>query len=205
MMVCGGCAQEASHGAAEAEDAVALADGGAGSPDGVPSEGVAPADADLSSDADTLEDSPDSAQANVCAFPLVVLQTGKSPQCGGGNVHQWPIGMAADDCHGWSAMDSRGGQHHNSANGIGCEPDGVFRFTQFAGNLDCSGTGTLKVFSPGQCQQDIPPVLYTEAVNLACCEDIAHPECLTGVPSVTVPGGAVFLNGEACDPHGAGR
>jgi hypothetical protein len=134
-----------------------------------------------------------------CAFPLVELQTGRSTDCAGGNSHFWPIGMGPNDCHGWSAVDPSGREHDNSANAIGCNSDGSFTFTQFAGNLSCEGTGTVKTFSPDVCQQDIPPVLYTNAVNLACCEGIDHPDCITGSPSVSVPGGAVFLNGVICE------
>ena len=135
-----------------------------------------------------------------CIYPLVELQTGKDAACGGGNVHSWPIGMAATDCHGWTAVDTSGKAHHNSANAIGCDADGAFSFTQYAGNLDCSGSGTLKTFFAGVCQQDIPPVLHTKATNLACCSDMEHPDCVVGMPSVSVPGGLVSLNGNACTP-----
>jgi hypothetical protein len=133
-----------------------------------------------------------------CAYPLVELQTARDPQCSGGNRHLWPIGMAATECHGWRATDPTGRQHDNSANAIGCNPDGSFTYTQFAGNLDCNGTGVTKTFMTGVCQQDIPPVLYTLGVNLDCCTNPTSPSCVTGVPSVTVPGGEIFLNSTPC-------
>jgi len=137
--------------------------------------------------------------ASPCAFPLVELQTAKDPACGGGNVHRWPIGMAGAACHGWRAMDNAGEPHDNSANAIGCGEDGSFTFTQFAGNLDCSGSGVVKTYTSDACEQDIPPVLYTKAINLACCESLDHPDCVTGLPSVSIPGGQVFLDGALCE------
>ena len=134
-----------------------------------------------------------------CVFPLVALQTGKDSTCSGGNIHLWPIGMAPTDCHGWSAVAPNGEAHENSANGIGCKPDGSFTFTQYAGNLVCSGTGTVKTYVAGVCQQDIPPTLYTRAINLTCCTEPEHPDCVEGLPSVTVPGGQVWLNGQSCE------
>ena len=134
-----------------------------------------------------------------CASPLVELQTAKDPTCAGGNVHRWPIGMAPTACHGWRAVDPSGQQHDNSANAIGCGDDGSFTFTQFAGNLDCGGSGVVKTYIADACAQDIPPALYTKAINLACCEDLAHPDCVTGAPSVTIPGGQTFLDGVLCE------
>jgi hypothetical protein len=107
--------------------------------------------------------------------------------------------MAPEDCHGWVGVDNMGQEHANSANTIGCNADGTFTFRQFAGNLDCSGGGVEKVFTMGVCEQDIPPVLYTLGLNLACCLDLSSPDCVTGVPSVAVPGGLVYLNGVACE------
>ena len=138
-------------------------------------------------------------QGSPCASPLVELQTAKDPTCAGGNVHRWPIGMAPTACHGWRAVDPSGQQHDNSANAIGCGDDGSFTFTQFAGNLDCGGSGVVKTYIADACAQDIPPALYTKAINLACCEDLAHPDCVTGAPSVTIPGGQTFLDGVLCE------
>jgi hypothetical protein len=146
-----------------------------------------------------VPDSEDSdSPSNPCEAPLVRLQTGQGSDCAGGNEHFWPLGLDASDCHGWSASDNSGKTHENSASAIGCNADGTFSFTQHAGNLDCSGTGVTKTYSPNVCQQDIPPKLYTMAGDLICCSAPESAECLTGVPSVSVPGGVVYLNGELC-------
>lgn len=144
------------------------------------------------------DDSSAVADEDPCAYPLVKLRTGQSETCEGGNEHHWPVGMATDDCHGWAATDPRGSLHENSASGIRCNSDGSFEFTQFAGNLLCEGTGVSKVFHPGECVQDTPPVLHTVAFDLTCCSEPESPECLAGVPSVSIEGATVTLNGEDC-------
>ena len=135
---------------------------------------------------------------DACVFPLVTLRTGHSSSCGGVNTHSWPIGMAATACHGWSSVDTNGKSHENSANTIQCNPDGSFSFLQYAGNLTCSGTGVLKSYTAGKCEQDTPPVLYTEATDLTCCSDPTAAACKSGVPSVTVDGSTIYLNGDVC-------
>ncbi|MGB0592003.1 MAG: hypothetical protein ACPGU1_20165 [Myxococcota bacterium] len=184
---------------ADSNTAEEATDTPSGAPDG---EGQAAVDtATESSSEDTTEERPpeDTPQTSPCAFPLVELQTAKDPACGGGNLHRWPIGMAGTACHGWRAMDNSGEEHDNSANAIGCGEDGSFTFTQFAGNLDCSGSGVVKTYTADACEQDTPPVLYTKAINLACCESLTHPDCVTGLPSVSIPGGQVFLDGDLCE------
>ena len=106
--------------------------------------------------------------------------------------------MAPSACHGWTGTDPRGGIHENSAKNIQCHPDGSFSFEQYAGNIDCAGTGVLKTYTLNTCEQDIPPSLYTMAIDLTCCEDPSHPDCVHGVPSVSVPGGSITLDGEPC-------
>ena len=133
-----------------------------------------------------------------CGAPLVRLRTGPDPACGGGNEHRWPVGMPASACHGWRAVDTSGREHDDSANNIRCNPDGSFSFTQFAGNLNCAGSGVTKTYRLNSCQQDTPPTLYTMAIDLTCCTSPSDPACAPGNPSVTVPGGTVFLNGSAC-------
>ena len=156
-------------------------------------------------DTDSMEDSDDSSDtddvdAGSCVYPLVKLRTGQSETCAGGNEHHWPIGMDATDCHGWAATDTDGNPHENSANDIRCNADDTFQFTQFAGNLDCDGSGVTKVYALNECEQDIPPMLYTEAFDLSCCSAPDSAECESGVPSVSVGDGTITLNGEACDP-----
>ncbi len=137
--------------------------------------------------------------ASACASPVVWLRTGSDSACGGGNTHAWPVGLKASDCHGWQAVGG-GRTHDNSANDIRCNADGSFSFVQFAGNLNCSGTGTLKNYTLNVCEQDIPPSLYTVAFDTTCCARPTDAACKTAVPSVGVPGGIVFLNGGRCTP-----
>ena len=140
----------------------------------------------------------DGGAGSECNYPLAVLQTGKDNTCPGGNVHRWPLGLAATSCHGWLAVAPSGETHENSANAIACTEDGGFTFTQFAGNLACQGNGTVKTYAPDVCEQDIPPVLYTKAINLACCMSLTHPDCEYGSPSVSVPGGQSYVDGQLC-------
>ncbi len=133
-----------------------------------------------------------------CVAPLVRLRTGSDAACGGGNEHRWPVGMPAAACHGWRAIDTGGREHDDSANNIRCNSDGSFSFTQFAGNLNCAGSGVTKTYRLNACEQDTPPTLYTVALDLACCTSPNSAACMTGTPSISVPGGAVYLDGSAC-------
>lgn len=158
-----------------------------------------PGSDEVGSDETIDETTWDSGSDNPCSFPLVRLRTGQSQTCDGGNEHRWPIGMDESDCHGWQGTDNSGGVHDNSANTIRCNGDGTFEFTQYAGNLDCGGTGTRKVYTLNTCEQDIPPMLYTVAIDLTCCSDPDSPECPTGVPSAGAIGAEITLNGLVCD------
>ena len=113
-----------------------------------------------------------------------------------GNIHKWPVGMEASDCHGWSAEDNSGAEHLNSAANITCHEDGSFSFEQYAGNFDCSGEGVLKTYYPDECEQDIPPTLYTVAVDLSCCAD--PDACTAAVPTVDQPNAGIYKNGILC-------
>lgn len=137
-------------------------------------------------------------EASTCMYPLVTLQTGPSSDCSGQSAHKWPVGMAATDCHGWQAIDTSGKQHNNSANQIRCTSDGGFTLTQFAGVLDCSGTGVVKTYALNVCTQDTPPSLYTQAVDLSCCNTATAAACAKGLPSVGVDGASVYLNNQKC-------
>jgi len=129
--------------------------------------------------------------SNDCAYPLVELQTSS-----GRSIHRWPTGMEPTDCHGWGAQDNSGQQHRNSASEITCHDNGSFSFKQHAGNLACSGTGVLKTYYPDECQQDIPPVLYTVAIDLTCC---TNPEsCIPEIPSIPIEGSTIYKNGILC-------
>lgn len=142
----------------------------------------------------------DATATDACSAPLVVLRTGTDSACGGVNEHRWPIGLAATDCHGWRATDTKGDLHDNSANQIKCNADGSFTFTQFPGNLNCTGTGNVKTYKLNVCEQDTPPMLYTKAVDLTCCSDPSSAACKKGVPSVGVAGATITLNGASCTP-----
>lgn len=135
-----------------------------------------------------------------CKAPLVSIQTGSDTTCQGGGVHQYPVGMRADQCHGWRAADTKGELHDNSANNIRCNGDGSFSFDQYAGNLSCSGTPTTKTFVPGKCQQDRPPTLYSIPVDMSCCSAPGTSACKTDVPSVAVAGATIYLNNQQCVP-----
>ncbi|MBK9034386.1 MAG: hypothetical protein IPL61_24490 [Myxococcales bacterium] len=138
------------------------------------------------------------AAATDCAAALVTLQTAQDPTCAGGNEHRWPVGLAPGACHGWRSTDTSGRVHENSASAIGCNADGSFQFTQYAGNLTCAGSGVTKRYAADACTQDTPPNLYTVAVDLTCCTDPTSPACAVGVPSATVPGTTIYLDGLAC-------
>ena len=133
-----------------------------------------------------------------CVAPLVRLSTGTDAACGGGNEHRWPVGMPVAACHGWRALDTSGREHDDSANNIRCNSDGSFSFTQFAGNLNCTGSGVTKSYRLNACEQDNPPTLYTKALDLTCCTSPNSAACTTGTPSISVSGGTVFLDGSAC-------
>ena len=150
-------------------------------------------------DAGLTQNTLDASTVSDCAFPLVYLQTGPSDTCSGGNIHAWPVGMEAGDCHGWRGTDNGGSVHDNSANGIQCNAHGTFQFTQFAGNLNCEGSGVTKIYTLNECQQDIPPRLYTIAFDLTCCASPSSEDCIVDRPSVSVPNGQVMLNGTSCE------
>jgi hypothetical protein len=137
-----------------------------------------------------------------CLSPLVALQTGQDSSCGGGNIHLWPVAYGSEDCHGWTAVDTSGRVHENSANNIRCNGDGTFSFVQYAGTLTCAGgqAGVTKTYSPDICQQDIPPTLFTKAIDLTCCNAPGSSACTTGLPSVSVQNADsnIFLNGQVC-------
>ena len=124
-----------------------------------------------------------------------------------GNYHYWPLGMAADDCHGWAAYaDADEKMHENAANNIRFSADGTkLLYDQYAGNLDCSGTATSKEFELGACHQGIPPTLYDTLVNNDCA-DVTSEACVVGVPRVESDATSdekIYKNGELCDAASA--
>ncbi len=116
---------------------------------------------------------------------LVSSQSGPSSTCPTStNRHWWPIGDVTY-CHGWAATDDTGKRHLNSAKNIRCTDANTFSYDQYAGNLDCTGSGVAKEFSR-TCKQGFPPRLYDLAVNLECCgaSGYATAGCTKGVPVV---------------------
>lgn len=137
--------------------------------------------------------------AGRCVAPLASLSTGPDSACGGGGVHTFPLGLAPADCHGWRAVDPMGEAHDNSANAIGCNADGSFSFTQFAGSIDCTGNGAVKSYVLDECEQDVPPSLYSVATNLTCCSEPDSEACVVGAPSVSQAGATIYLDGVLCE------
>jgi hypothetical protein len=135
-----------------------------------------------------------------CTARIAVVQTGSDSGCGGGSLHGYPIYDDLLTCHGWLASDTTGRVHENSVRGMRCLAEGGFELVQFAGSLDCSGKGTVKQFFKRQCQRDIPPTLYSVAVDLDCCS--APETCVLRQPSVGRSGAELFLDGEQCDSQG---
>jgi interferon gamma-inducible protein 30 len=132
-----------------------------------------------------------------CSTTLVTVQTGSDSSCAGGNQHTWPTGYLPTQCHGWEAIDDSGKNHANSANNMRCNSDGSFSFTQFAGNLDCSGTGVDKTMT-ATCEQDIPPTLYSVLAGDDCGSFSGQPGVTQGDTENTI-----YLDGELCDAPSA--
>ena len=157
-------------------------------------------DAVVQGDADAAAVQGDAAPpAGRCFAPLASLSTGPDSACGGGGIHNFPLGLYPPDCHGWRAVDPNGEAHDNSANAIGCNFDGSFSFTQFAGSIDCTGNGTVKSYALNHCEQDSPPSLYSVATNLTCCSEPDSEACVVGAPSVSQAGATIYLNGVLCE------
>ena len=106
------------------------------------------------------------------SYPLIGVQTGPSETCDGGQQHWWPL--IDDMCHGWASSD---GSHVNSASNMVCIDENTFSFVQFAGNLNCKGSGVTKVIKLGECEQDYPPVLHSIGIDLSCCRNPDGEDC----------------------------
>ena len=72
-----------------------------------------------------------------------------------------------------------------------CNDDGSFTFDQYAGNLDCSGSKVTKTIG-AECEQDIPPTLYSKQIGEACGS-------FSGLPGVSQADSTIYLDGELCD------
>jgi hypothetical protein len=131
----------------------------------------------------------------------VKVQTGQDDTCANGSIHSWPVGLAGDTCHAWSAVDTSGRVHYNSANNITCNADGSFSFTQFANSMSCDSPlgAHWKSYRINDCETDMPPTLHGMGLDFSCCSDPESSHCTSGVPSVGVDGAGIYLNGELCD------
>jgi hypothetical protein len=133
-----------------------------------------------------------------CKSRHAIVQIGTDTLCGSGFDVYYPIhDMDPSECRGLISGD---GAHVNSINNYTCNPDGSYSMTQYAGNIDCSGTGTRKTFYMGQCGQDIPPTLYSTGLDFSCCADPDSPQCQStyGNPPTVQSGAVFYLNGEEC-------
>jgi hypothetical protein len=138
------------------------------------------------------------APPDACEAPLVGLQIGTDSSCSSGSEHWFPLGPDEGSCHGWAGTAGDGERHENSANAIRCNSDGTFEYTQFAGNVNCEGTGVRKVYSPETCTRDIPPRLYALPIDLSCCDNPGSPNCIVDVPRAGPVGATITLDGVEC-------
>lgn len=131
-----------------------------------------------------------------CTSKLVGVRTGTSTTCSQDIVHYYPVGDTSL-CYGWASTDS---SHINSAKDIQCVEATTFSFVQYAGNLNCQGTGVFKTVKLNDCEQDYPPAVYTVGIDLACCADPNGAACKTDVPYATSNGGSlIYADGQLCD------
>jgi hypothetical protein len=102
-------------------------------------------------------------------------------------------------CHGWSGYGG-GREHLNSAKNIRCGPNNELLYDQYAGSLDCSGTGRSKSYT-FTCTQGTPPAIYDLLTDNSCCTGTSN-ECKFIVPYARSPGATnqkTYLNGIICD------
>lgn len=121
-----------------------------------------------------------------CTATLAVTQTTEDSSCAIAEdaQHRWPLGGSVDQCHGWSATDTGGSVHYNSANNIQCSCDGQsMTYVQYPNTVNCSGTGHPKKYSLNQCTQGVPPRLYDRATDLSCC--VPSDDCVSVIEEAT--------------------
>lgn len=123
-----------------------------------------------------------------CTATLAVTQSTEDSSCAVAEdaQHRWPLGGSVDQCHGWSATDTVGRVHYNSANNIQCSCDGQsMTYVQYPNTVNCSGTGHPKKYSLNQCTQGVPPRLYDRATELSCC--VPSEDCVSVIEDTTAP------------------
>ena len=75
----------------------------------------------------------------------------------------------------------------------------TFTFTQYAGNLNCGGTGVVKTVTLDECEQDYPPSIYSIGIDFECCKNPNEASCTTGIGSTSVTGTKIYADGVLCD------
>jgi hypothetical protein len=131
-----------------------------------------------------------------CDANLVGIQTSSDRACESGHVHWYPVGYELSDCHGWTTPNNKGEIQESSAKNLTCNADGTFQFLHYESTSNCSTVSVLKVFTQGICQVGDNVFLYDTPYAISCC--LNPSTCISGTPSVSITGGLVYKNGEAC-------
>lgn len=101
--------------------------------------------------------------------PVVKIGIWKTEDCSGDPVMTlvFPTNYTDQQCYAWP-----GNSGENSATNFRCG-DNSFSYTQWT-SLTCSGgyvpDGTAKTVYTDQCEQDIPPTIYSRIVDFSGCE-----------------------------------
>ena len=101
------------------------------------------------------------------ASTYVIIGFWDNDTCSGDpiNTNAFPVVPTAD-CYCWP-----GHSGENSAQSFSCDPDaGTFSYTQYT-DLVCGdgGSGTEKTSYTDQCEQDVPPTLYSRILDISAC------------------------------------
>ena len=100
--------------------------------------------------------------------PVVTVGIWKTDDCSGDPVGAltFPVNYADQQCYSWA-----GNSGENSATNFSCG-ENDFSYTQWT-SLTCSGgqrpAGTDKTVYTTQCQQDVPPTIYSRILDFSGC------------------------------------
>lgn len=100
--------------------------------------------------------------------PIVTVGIWKTDDCSGDPVMilTFPVNYAAQQCYAWA-----GSSGENSATNFSCGNNSI-TYTQWT-SLTCNGgqrpDGTDKIVYTTQCQQDVPPTIYTQILDFSGC------------------------------------
>ena len=100
--------------------------------------------------------------------PIVTVGIWKTNDCSGDMVGTitFPVNYADQQCYTWA-----GNSGENSATNFSCGENSFF-YTQWT-SLTCSGgqrlDGTDKTVYTEQCQQDVPPTIYSKIIDFSGC------------------------------------